>query len=108
VAFLILLVVLLRSTVVVARLLIILFKPRTATWELILGRSACFGSLSTPGDPARALLFILGVCTVVGLSDTLGGDALFDRVVLRLVDNISVNRIPVIRYLTRYAMIYFY
>jgi hypothetical protein len=49
VAFLILLVVL---SVGSARILIILFKPRTATWGFILGRSACFGSLSTPVDTA--------------------------------------------------------
>jgi hypothetical protein len=69
--------------------LIILFKPRTATWGLIVGRSACFGSLSTPGDTAR-VLFALGGCTV--LSDTLGGDApLLVGVVPRLVDNITVK-----------------
>jgi hypothetical protein len=84
VAFLILLVVL---SVGSARMLIILSKPRTATWGLILGRSACFRSF-TSGDPAWAV-FILGVRTV--LSDTLGGDAsLFGGVVLRL-DNISVK-----------------
>jgi hypothetical protein len=109
VTFLILLVLL---SIVVARMLIILFKLRTATWGLILGRSASFGSLSTPvdtawvgftvGTAARAL-FTLGGCTV--LSDTLGGDApLFGGVVLRLVDDISVkasiaafNLLPVLR-----------
>jgi hypothetical protein len=110
VAFLILLVLL---SVVVARMLIILFKLRTATWELILGRSASFGSLPTlvdtawvgltVGTAARAL-FTLGVSTV-RFSDTLGGDApLFGGVVLRLVENTSVkasiaafNLLPVLR-----------
>jgi hypothetical protein len=97
VAFLILLVLL---SVVVARMLIILFKLRTATWGLIFGQSASFGSLSIPvdtawvgltvGTAARAL-FTLGVRTVRCL-DTLGGDVpLFGGVMLRLVDNISVK-----------------
>jgi hypothetical protein len=85
-----------------ARMLKISFKPRTATWGLILGQSASFGSFSTSGDPACAV-FIFGVCTVC-CSDTLGGDAsLFGGVVLRL-DNISVkasiaafNLLPVLR-----------
>jgi hypothetical protein len=69
VVFLMLLVVL---SVGSARMLIILFKPRTATWGL-------FESFSTSGDPACAL-FTLGVRTVS--SDTLGGDAsLFGGVV---------------------------
>jgi hypothetical protein len=67
-----------------------------------LGRSASFGSLSTPGDTAR-VLFTLGGCTV--LSDTLGGDApLLVGVLARLVDNIFVkasiaafNLLPVLR-----------
>jgi hypothetical protein len=57
VAFLILLV---ELSTVVARVLIILFKLRTATRGLILGRSACFGSLFTPGDTARVLFTIRG------------------------------------------------
>jgi hypothetical protein len=84
-------------------MLIILFKLRTATLGLILGKSACLGSLSTPGDTAQ-VLFTPGVCTVVVLSDTLGGVAsLFGASVLRLV-NISVqvsiaafNLLPVLR-----------
>jgi hypothetical protein len=92
VIFLILLVVL---SVGSARMLIILYKPRTVTWGL-------FGSFSTSGDPACAV-FNLGVCTVS--LDTLGGDAsLFGGVVPRLVDNISVkasiaafNLLPVLR-----------
>jgi hypothetical protein len=84
VAFLILLVLL---SIEGLRMLIILFKPRTATWGLSLGKSACFGSLSTPGDTAR-VLFTPGVRTVVVPSDTLGGVAsLFGVSVLRLVNS---------------------
>jgi hypothetical protein len=71
-----------------ARVLIILSRPRTATWGLILGESACFESLVTPGDTAW-VVSTLGGCTA--LSDTLGGDVpLFDGVVPQL-DNISVK-----------------
>jgi hypothetical protein len=89
VAFLILLVLLSSE---VARVLIILLKPRTANWGVSLGQSACFGSLVIPGDTAR-VGFTLGGCTV----------SLFDGVVQRL-DNISVkasiaafNLLPVLR-----------
>jgi hypothetical protein len=89
VAFLILLVLL---SIEGSRMLIILFKPRTATWGLILGGSASFESLSfTLGADTAWVLFTPGVRTVVVLSDTLGGVAsLFGALVLRL-DNISVN-----------------
>jgi hypothetical protein len=102
VAFLILLVVL---SVGLTRMLIILCKLRTATWGLLLGRSTSFESLVTLGaDTARALLFTLGVRTVLVLSDTFGGDgSLFAGVVPQMV-NISVkasiaafNLLPVLR-----------
>jgi hypothetical protein len=89
-----------------SRMLKISFKPRIGSWGLILGQSASFGSFSTSEDPDPACaVFILGVRTVVVLSDTLGGVAsLFGASVLRLVDDISVkasiaafNLLPILR-----------
>jgi hypothetical protein len=82
-----------------SRMLKLSSKPRTGSWGLILGQSASFGSFFTSGDPDPACaVFILGVRTVVVLSDTLGGDALsslFGASVLRL-DNISVIKLQLL------------